>query len=346
MEIWLPGYLRQALRPRPHTKGPVTICLAVADHFEPYWAGASEDVALSRLASWERGLPALAQGLRDCRGRPPQHDFFYPVEQYQPEVLERLAALCRQGLGAVEVHLHHHGESPRELEEMLTGFAQTLHQKHGLLERDPVSGQVTYGFIHGNWSLDNSRPDGQWCGCNEEISLLGRTGCYADFTLPSAPSPTQTRMVNSIYYATDDPHRPKSHDSGVPAAVGRPPSGDLLLLQGVLALDWGRRKWGLLPRLEVSELAWHNPPNIRRLPLWLRHAPVVAGAEQVRFIKLCCHGAPEEHREALLGKPMRLFLEQLCTRYNDGRRYRLMFMTCREMIQAVHALEQGKSLEC
>ncbi|MFH2125745.1 MAG: hypothetical protein ABIK12_04465, partial [Pseudomonadota bacterium] len=98
MEIWLPGYLRQALRPRPHTKGPVTICLAVADHFEPYWAGAAEDVALSRLASWERGLPALAQGLRDCRGRPPQHDFFYPVEQYQPEVLERLAALCRQGL--------------------------------------------------------------------------------------------------------------------------------------------------------------------------------------------------------------------------------------------------------
>ena len=142
------------------------------------------------------------------------------------------------------------------------------------------------------------------------------------------------------------PERPKSHNRGVPAAVGRAPSGDLLLLQGVLALDWRRRKWGVLPRLEVSELAWHNPPHIRRLPLWLHYAPAVQGAEQVRFIKLCCHGAPEEHREALLGSPMRRFLEQLCNVYNDGQNYRLMFMTCREMIKAVHALEQGKSLDC
>ena len=43
---------------------------------------------------------------------------------------------------------------------------------------------------------------------------------------------------------------------------------------------------------------------------------------------------------------MRRFLEQLCQGYNDGQHYRLMFMTCREMVRAVHALEQGKGLEC
>ncbi len=346
LNIWLPAYLGQALRPRPRRRGPLTICLAMADHFEPYWAEADDAKALERLAVWEAGLPALARGLADCRGRPPQHDFFYPVEQYRPQVLERLAGLCRAGLGAVEVHLHHHGESSQELEELLAGFARTLHQEHGLLERDPAGGQVTYGFIHGNWALDNSRPDGQWCGRNDEIGILARTGCYADFTLPSAPSPTQTRIINSIYYATDDPERPKSHDTGTLAAVGQPPQGDLLLVQGVLALDWGRRKWGLLPRLETSELAWHNPPHLRRMPLWLRYAPSVAGAENVRFIKLCCHGAPEENHPALLGPAMRAFLEGLCRGYNDGQRYRLMFMTCREMAQAIHALERGKSLEC
>ncbi len=346
MDIWLPAYLRQLAAPRPSGPGPLTICLAVTDHFEPYWGGADEATASRRMAAWEEGLPALTRGLADCRGRGPQHDFFYPLEDYRPHMLESLAGLCRKGLGSVEVHLHHHGESSQELEEMLRGHAQRLHQEHGLLARDPASGSITYGFIHGNWSLDNSRPDGQWCGRNDEIGILARTGCYADFTLPSAPSPTQTRIINSIYYAQDDPARPKSHDTGSPAAVGRPPRGDLLLVQGVLALDWGRRKFGLLPHLETSELSWHNPPALRRMPLWLRFAPVVRGAEHVRFIKLSCHGAPEDNHQALLGPAMRAFLEGLCSVYNDGQRYRLMFMTSREMVEAIHALERGENLAC
>lgn len=346
LDIWILPYLRQALkRPwPPQGPGPLTICLAVADHFEPYWAGAGEDTASARLDVWEAGLPRLVEGLEDSRGRPPQHDFFYPLEDYRPQVLDRLAALREQGLGEVEVHLHHHGESTAELEDMLAGYAQKLHQRHGLLAKDPDSGAVTYGFIHGNWSLDNSRPDGQWCGRNDELGILARTGCYADFTLPSAPSPTQTRTINSIYYATDDPDRPKSHDRGRPARVGLAPSGDLLLVQGVLALNWQRRKMGFLPRLETSDMGAHLPPRPERIPLWLRFAPAVKGAEQIRFLKLSCHGAQEKHHDSLLGGPARRTLEELCTRYNDGQRYRLLFVTCREMVQAIHALERGEDL--
>ena len=346
MDIWLPSYLRQRAHPRTGAGGPVTICLAITDHFEPFWAQPDEATASARMAAWEEGWPAVTRGLCDCRGRPPQHDFYYPLEDYRPEMLDRLARLCDQGLGSVEVHLHHHGESSQELEQMLADYAQLLHREHGLLEAEPKDGRVTYGFIHGNWSLDNSRPDGMWCGCNNEISILARTGCYADFTLPSAPSPTQTRIINSIYYAVDDPDRPKSHDTGSPAAVGRPPRGDLLMVQGVLALDWGRRKKGLLPHLEVSDLSWHNPPALRRVPLWLRYAPVVKGAEQVRFVKLSCHGAPEAQQPALLGPAMRTFLEGLCSVYNDGQRYRLLFMTSREMVKTIHSLERGETLEC
>ena len=47
--------------------------------------------------------------------------------------------------------------------------------------------EVGYAFIHGNWSLCNSRPDGRYCGVNNELDVLRETGCYADFTLPSAP---------------------------------------------------------------------------------------------------------------------------------------------------------------
>jgi hypothetical protein len=345
LNLWLGSFIRQVLRgrPRPDPGQPLVICLAVADHFEPFWHHSDLDTALARLAVWEDRLPRLCQGLADSRGRPPQHTFFYPLDEYHPQVLERLAGLCRQGLGEVEVHLHHHGETSQELQDKLTDFAELLHQRHGLLRRDPQTGQITYGFVHGNWALDNSLPDGSWCGVNDELLVLKRSGCYADFTLPSAPSPAQTRTINAIYYATDDPLRPKSHDQGLAAAVGRPPSGDLLLVQGVLALDW-RRRHGILPRIENSDLNPSLPPDVARLPLWLRHAPGVEGAPNVRFVKLACHGAPEKVHEALLGAPARRFFEQLLGNYDDGRAYRLRFMTCWEMVQAVHALERGEEI--
>ena len=71
----------------------------------------------------------------------------------------------------------------------------------------------------GTGRLITRSPDGRCCGVNDEIDILRETGCYADFTLPSSPSPTQTRKINSIYYAVDDPLEPKSHDWGTD--VGR-----------------------------------------------------------------------------------------------------------------------------
>lgn len=346
MEKWLLPYLAQALKPapRPPAGKPLTILLAVTDHFEPLGGTTDEDRASARLAVWESELPRLVEGLADAVGNPPQHDFYYPLEEYRPQFLDRLAVLREQGLGEVEVHLHHQGESSAQLEDMLAQYVETLHQRHGLLRRD-ANGGSSYGFIHGNWALDNALPNGRWCGVNDEISILARTGCFADFTLPAAPSPAQTRTINSIYYAADDPARPRSHERGTPARVGAPPMGDLLLIQGVLALDWRKRKHGLLPSLENSELGWHRPPLPERMVLWLRHAPRLAGAEHVCFIKLHCHGAPEKHHQALLGPPMRQFYETLLERYNDGTNYRLRFVSSWEMAQAVHVLEQGGELD-
>src|SRR5205085_7242564 len=136
------------------------------------------------------------------------------------------------------------------LREKLGRFTGLLSEKHGLLKKD-ARGRISYGFIHGNWALDNSRADGRWCGVNNEISVLIETGCYADFTMPSAPADCQTTTINSIYFAIDDPLRPKSHDRGRVARVGAtPPANSLLMIQGPLGLDWKSRKWVVFPRLE------------------------------------------------------------------------------------------------
>ena len=325
---------------RPGRKRPLVL-LALADHYEPFWRGAGRKQALERVAAWERGWPDFCEGLRDARGMPPQHTFFYPADEYDAEVVDRLAALCNRGLGDVEVHLHHQGETPSELEDILASYAALLHQRHGLLRKDR-KGRPAYGFIHGNWALDNSLPDGSWCGVNGEISILAKTGCYADFTLPSAPSPAQTRIINSIYYANGDRLRPKSHNTGRLARVGAPPGGELLLIRGVLALNWRLRKKRVLPSLENSDLGEHRPYRAERVPVWLKYAPRVQGAEDIRFLKLSCHGAPEKHHRALMGPGAKAFFKTMTGADGADPGFDIHFVTCREMALAVHALEKGE----
>src|SRR5262249_2846115 len=170
--------------------------------------------------------------------------------------------------------------------------------------RDRRTDQVAFGFVHGNWALDNSRPDGRWCGVNNELDILREVGCYADFTFPSAPSPTQPRKVNSIYYATDDPERPRSHDQGIDVGTGPAPVRGLMLIQGPLVLDWRRPRWGLLPRLENDCIQGSQPPGIDRVDLWLKARIQVPRRPDWFFVKLHAHGAHESTHEALLGEPM------------------------------------------
>jgi hypothetical protein len=108
-----------------------------------------------------REYPQRFARFADADGRPPQHTFFFPQDEYRPEYLDELAALCRQGYGDVDVHLHHDGDTADSLRAKLEGFRDTLHDRHGLLRIDPETGRLVYGFIHGNWALCNSRPDGR-----------------------------------------------------------------------------------------------------------------------------------------------------------------------------------------
>src|SRR5690606_29094314 len=137
---------------------------------------------------WCKDYPDLAFRHTDADGCYPKHSFFYPEEEYSFAHLEKIAALCKKGLGEVEIHLHHDNDTPTAFNHKMHGFLETLDINHGLIPKDPDTGQYRFSFIHGNWALDNSRRDGRWCGLNNELKLLADLGCYADFTLPSAPS--------------------------------------------------------------------------------------------------------------------------------------------------------------
>jgi hypothetical protein len=341
MQIWLGSYLRR--KPRPEPAGPTHVLFCFVDHFEPMWRKADLATQRARVDRWCRDYRALASRHRDADGRPPQHGFFYPEEEYLLEHLEKIAALCADGFGEIEIHLHHDNDTEENFRRSIARFCETLHERHGALSADPADGQLKFAFIHGNWCLDNSRADGRWCGINNELVLLRELGCYADFTLPSAPSDTQTSTINSIYYATDDPLRPKSHDRGTNVRVGGRAEGDLMIVQGPLGLNWKERRLGIMPRIENADVRRGCPPTPARVDAWVRAGIHVEGRPEWVVVKVHTHGTQETDMDTLLGDAADAMHTYLETRYNDGRDYVLHYVTSREVYNIIKAAESGRS---
>ena len=340
---WVVSYVLQVSRRRAITRptGEIHVLLCIADHFEPGHGEVSNEVARARVARWIQDYPEKLGGFRDCDGRTPRHTFFYPIEDYDPEHLDALAGLCRLGYGEIELHLHHDNDTAENLRTTLQQARDLFRRRHGLLPQDRRTGRLAYGFIHGNWALDNSRPDGRLCGVNNELDVLRETGCYADFTFPSAPSRTQPRKINSIYYAVDDPDRPRSHDRGIDAGTGPIPLDGLLLIQGPLMLDWRHRRWSLIPVTENGCIQASQPPEIDRLELWLEAGIQVPTRPDWFFVKLHAHGAPEDSHETLLGEPMMRLLVELADRAHRDPHFHYHYVTAREMYNLVKAAEDA-----
>ena len=341
MHIWLAAFVRGAWR-EPAPAGVTRhLMFCFVDHFEPRWRSPSYETECARVARWRDGYPRLCEGHRDADGRAPVHSFFYPEEEYRSEHLDALVELCRMGLGEIEIHLHHDNDTADGLRQKLEGFTLTLVERHDALPRDPATGQAQWAFIHGNWALDNSDPSGRWCGVQGELAVLREQGCYADFTLPSAPSPCQTRIINSIYYAASDPTRCKSHDHGVEVRVGGSASGDLMLIQGPLGLQWHNRKFGLVPRIENADIRASSPPSAERIASWVNTGVHVRGRPEWVFVKIHTHGAQDIDADTLLGEPMHRAFTELETRFNDGQKWKLHYVSAREMYNIAKAAEAG-----
>jgi len=135
LHTWLPGYARWLIaRKRTPVRGPRHLLFAFCDHYEPLHGDASAEVGDARVRAWEEQYPRLAAEFRDADGKPPRHSFFFPGEQYAPGYLDRLARLARQGLGEVELHLHHDGDTEVGLRARIAE-ALRLFAGHGHLTR-------------------------------------------------------------------------------------------------------------------------------------------------------------------------------------------------------------------
>jgi hypothetical protein len=345
LETFLGGYLvdegRRVLARRmaPRVEGPRHLLVALCDHHEPLAFKADEAHGAKRVRAWREGYPQLTAGYRDADGRPPRHSFFFPGEEYRPQFLEPLAELARGGLGEVEIHLHHDGDTAETLEAQLRETIANF-TRHGHLSRG-LDGRARYAFIHGNWALANARPDGRWCGVDAELPLLFKTGCYADFTFPAAPDPSQPNIVNRIYWPTGDLNAKRCYESGTRARVGQVMTDRLLILQGPLAFS--RRPKRLAIRIENSALTAADPASSARARTWVSRNIHVEGRPEWVFVKLHTHGAPDAQAASLLGDGGHQLHRVLTTEYNDGRRWRLHYVTAREMYNIAIAAMDGKS---
>jgi len=333
-EIWLLPYLKDRWRKGLRTTKPKRIWVAITDHYEPLGMGATVETALARAAEWRDKWPRIADDApRDAAGQRPQYSFFYPQEEYRRDLLDGIAEMVRLGVGDVEVHLHHDKEQRDSFIRKINEFCSRLTGDHGLLRQQ--NGRTVFGFIHGNWALDNSRPDGKACGLNGEIALLRDLGCYADFTMPSIPSPTQGRVVNQIYWCTSNPdNRPRSFDRGIEATVGGGRCGDLLMITGPVGLRSGGR---LMPRLETGEIAGYDMPTPARVRHWFDLAPTIG--DDI-FLKLFTHGAPDRNREPLLNGGLADLFRWL-REEAERRGIEVHWATAWQMYQAAEALIGG-----
>ena len=332
---WLMPYLKT---PRHSAESVERVFITIADHFEPFHK-TDRAGGVERMKRWLREYPESIKPWAGQGGLHPKHTHFFPIEQYDKEVVSMLTDLCAMTGSEVEVHLHHHDDTATTLRDKLRRGIDDL-SRHDLLRTD-ATGRPRFCFVHGDWALANCHPQGRHCGVSEELSFLREMGCIADLTFPSAPSPTQPRRINEMYY-TPCSGRPETLTHGpcpkrgvVPMERDHP--DHLLLIQGVTAPRWSQRKMGILPRLENSDLTLANPPTPDRWRIWLQHAPRVIGQPTWAFIKLHTHGATPWNSDMHLGLAMRQFREFLATQSHLD----IQWLTAGEMVQQIHAMEDG-----
>ncbi len=333
---------------RKNSDAPKHIVIVVADHFEPSWSrhGLLDiDTQRRKLDAYYKLARKTGAAIIDTDGTKFRHTNFFPAEQYDKKLLEQMAAMQAEGLGEVEIHLHHGVEKPdtaANLRKSLIEFRDCLAQEHQCLSRFDGVGAPKYAFVHGNLALANSA-GGKFCGVDEEMQILQETGCYADFTLPSAPDETQVPMINKIYECGLPLNEKMPHRTGKPVvAFGNQPQLPLIFT-GPLVFNWTRRIKGVpVPRLDDGGLAGNQPLDLPRFDRWLSANITVGNRPEWIFVKLYCHGFFEYDQVASIGDETIRFFNEAMERGEKTDAYKIHFASAREAFNIVAAAIDGK----
>ncbi len=330
------------------TDQPKNLIFTIADHFEPAWSkkGLLDlDAQKRTLDDYHKLARKTGEAVLDADGTKFRHTNFYPAEQYHRDILEKMAEMQAEGLGEVEIHLHHGMKKPDTAENtrrILTEFRDILAEEHKCLSRFDGKGEPKYAFVHGNLALANSA-DGKFCGVDEEMQILQETGCYADLTMPSAPDISQVPMINKIYEC-DLPLTEKiPHRSGTSVRTGNKIEQTPIIFTGPLVLNWTRKIKGIpFPRLDDGGLADNQPMNLARLNRWISADITVQGRPDWIFIKLYCHGFFTHDQSACIGEKAQRFFSEIIENGEKTNDYKVYFASAREAFNMVSAAIDGK----
>lgn len=331
---WLPASAALARRRSGKT---VHVLFSTCDHYEPGTGSVDDQTAFQRVTDLLERYPALADKHLDSNGNLPTRTWFFPPHYHKGYALKRLVSLCQAGYGEVELHLHHGKHAPDTSENLRATILQCIdeYRRFGIFGRQ--DGRIRYGFIHGDWALNNSR-GGHFCGVDDELDVLVQTGCYADFTFPSR-NEANPRRINRIFYASPEVGRMRRHDDGEEVRVGGTERPDLMLVQGPLFPYAPNGRW--TGTRACGDVINGTPPvRSDRIDRWIETGISVQGREEWVIVKTHTHGATDD--KAVLGAEMDEIFTHLETHYNDGRDFVLHYVTARELYNIIKAAEAGE----
>lgn len=324
------------------------VIITVANHFEPGWSESGvldHREQMKRLAAYHQMARETGEAVVDADGTRFRHTNFYPGEQYHKEILDQMAEMQAEGLGEVEVHLHHGVERPDTAEGLrsaLVEFRDTLAERHRCLSRLDGEGAPMYAFVHGNLALANSC-GGRFCGVDNEMEILRETGCYADMTLPSAPEQSQVAMINQIYECGGP------LDEAVPHRTGRRVSTNgigpqlPLIFTGPLVFNWTRRISGVpVPRIDDGALTANQPLDLARFDRWRSANVTVAGRSDWVFVKLYAHGFFDRDQTACIGEDAKRFFAEMVEQGEKTGAFEIHFASAREAFNMTLAAIDGR----
>jgi hypothetical protein len=323
------------------------IIITVANHFEPGWSEGGvldHKTQMKRLDEYHKVARATGDAVRDADGTKFCHTNFYPAEQYHPDILDKMAEMQSEGLGEVEVHLHHGVDTPdnsENLRQTLVDFRDTLAEKHKCLSLKEGSKMPMYAFVHGNLALANSC-GGRFCGVDNEMEILRDTGCYTDMTLPSAPDQSQVAVTNSIYECGSSMSERVPHRNGKRVSANGKDTSLPLIFTGPLVFNWNRRIKGLpVPRIDDGALTANQPLDGSRFARWRSANITVAGKTDWLFVKLYCHGFFDRDQPACIGDDAKRFFSEIVESGERSDEYKVHFATAREAFNiAAAAIDQ------
>lgn len=324
------------------------VIITIANHFEPGWSEngvLDPNTQLRRLNDYYKLAEKTGNAVRDADGTKFRHTNFFPIEQYDSRIVNIIQQMESDGLGELEIHLHHGLEKPdttENLRNVLLEGRDRFAEDHGCLSRLDGKGEPKYAFVHGNLALANSM-SGKFCGVDEEMQILAETGCYADFTLPSAPLETQSSVTNQIYECGLPLNDKFPHRTGKNVRVfGNNPQLPLIFT-GPLMFNWSRRFKGIpIPRLDDGALTASQTLESVRFERWTNANITVKDRPEWIFVKLYCHGFFDHDQSASIGEDAQRFFSEIIERGEKTGEYTTHFASAREAVNMVFAAIDGE----